>query len=312
MLQGVVAFWLSMLPIPVAVKTSVVALCRNFLWRKPKVRWVNICSPKKEGGLGLLDLGVWNCGFMLKHYWHIASRKDCLWVRWVHHRYLSVIDPFEWEPHRCDSPLIKAIIHARDVVDELENRNGSVEDTLEDWCVAGRFRVSKAYEAMREKRPRVSWAKQVWAPNNTPKHMFILWLANLGKLSTFDRLFFLDIESGCRLCGADLETHEHLFFECTYANAIWREVRARFMIHRGVNSLTSGLRWLRRHARGRGCLNRARVFALSASVYYIWHARNTCVFDNVIIPMADVARLVITHVCRLLHELFPYGEVAAL
>ena len=115
-LQGVVGFWCSMMPLPLAVRSSVIALCRSFLWRRPRVRWVDVCVPRNEGGLGLVDIGVWNRCFMLKYFWHIATRRESLWVRWVHHRYFAVADPFDWEPRRRDSPLIKAIIHARNVV----------------------------------------------------------------------------------------------------------------------------------------------------------------------------------------------------
>lgn len=148
----------------------------------------------------------------MKHFLHIMDRLDSLWVRWIHHRYLSVVDPLEWEVQKEDSPLIKAILHARDLVVSLEGRVDSVEDTLLSRCKDGRFKVTKVYDAIRVRKPIVSWAKEVWASHNTPKDMFILWLAMLGKLSTYDQLFFLDVEPGCRQCAADLETHQHLFF----------------------------------------------------------------------------------------------------
>ncbi len=140
-LQGVEGFWLSVLPTPLAVRTSLIGICRRFLWRRPRVRWYNICVPRREGGLGLLDLEVWNHCFMLKHYWHIVSRRDSLWVRWVHHRYLGVVEPDMWVPHRRDSPLIKGILHGRDLVEEMDGRVLSVKETLEGWCKGGRFKV---------------------------------------------------------------------------------------------------------------------------------------------------------------------------
>ena len=77
----------------------------------------------------------------------------------------------------------------------------------------------------------MSWAKEVWSTHNTPKHMFILWLATLGKLSTYDRLLFLDVDPGCRLCGDELETHDHLFFECPLVRFGVRSVCAsRFLL----------------------------------------------------------------------------------
>ena len=312
MLQGCAGFWLAMLPVPTTVISSLVSLCRGFLWKHPRVSWANVCVPQEEGGLGLHDFTTWNRCFMMKYLWHIMDRRESLWVRWVHHRYLSVIEPIDWEAQKKDSPLIKAIINAKDMVVSLEGREDDVEETLHSWCVDGRFKVALAFEALRPRKEVVDWAKEEWGAHNTPKHMFILWLAALGRLSTYDRLFFLDVDPGCRFCGVDLETHQHLFFECPYSKDVWREVRKRFKIPSRVASIGNALSWLRREARGNGCCAHARMCALSATVYYIWHARNAKVFDGNVIPRDALAKLIVSHVLRLLHDRFPVAMVEAI
>ena len=249
---------------------------------------------------------------MIKHFWHILDRRDSLWVRWIHHRYLGVVDPLEWEPHRRDSPLIKAILHARDQVEKIEGRELGIEETLSSWCKEGKFRVALAYDSIRDRRPSVSWYKEVWASHNTPKHMFILCLPLLNMLSTYDRLLFLDIDPGCRLCEAELETHDHLFFDCPYTTDICRELRVRFMIPAEMTSISCVLSWLRQYAHGQDCLAKGRVFALSATVYHIWHARNARIFDDNSIPREVLVRLIITHVFRLLYDIFPISMVMTL
>src|ERR1044071_6276986 len=69
-LQGCEGFWLSILSSPSCLIESLVGICRGFLWRRPRVSWVNVCVPRKEGGLGLLNLGTWNKRFMMKLFWH--------------------------------------------------------------------------------------------------------------------------------------------------------------------------------------------------------------------------------------------------
>ena len=303
-LQGVEGFWLSILPVPRVVRDQVVAVCRNYLWRCPRVKWDVVCTPKAEGGLGLRNLDIWGKCFLLKHFWHIISMRDCLWVRWVHHRYLSVGEALSWVPHRRDSPFVKALLHARDELVLEEDFDGDVEDLLLEWCREGKFSVAAAYDAIREKRPIVRWAKEIWAHDNTPRHVFILWLAQRGRLPTYDRLWFLDVEHSCRLCGADLETHDHLFFECSYVAAVWSEVRARFLIPSRIGSIGECLAWLECSARGKECLDKARVFALSSTTYYVWHARNSMAFEDNRIPEEALAKIIITHVFRLLHHLF--------
>jgi len=311
-LQGSAGFWLAILPAPTTVLNSLVSICTKFLWRRPRVRWTHLCVPRKEGGLGFLDFKVWNECFMVKYFWHILERRDSLWVRWVHHRCIGLGNPLEWCAHSGDSPLIKAIVRARARVEGIEGRTLSIPDTLSGWCMGDKFKVSKAYEELRARRPEVWWFGVVWPAHNAPKHSFILWLATLGRLSTYDRLLFLDVDPGCRLCGAELETHEHLYFECPYAAEVWRLARAQFRIPTEAASIQSSLRWLHGLARGDSCLAKARVYALSAAVYQLWLARNSRVFDNNLIPVEVVARLIISRVYTLLHQRFPFREVLAI
>lgn len=46
------------------------------------MKWTTVCSPKKEGGLGLKDLLVWNKVFALKLIFLLFSKSDSLWVAW--------------------------------------------------------------------------------------------------------------------------------------------------------------------------------------------------------------------------------------
>ncbi|GJT69902.1 RNA-directed DNA polymerase, eukaryota, reverse transcriptase zinc-binding domain protein, partial [Tanacetum coccineum] len=50
---------------------------------KAKVAWKLVCRPKKEGGLGIKNLSVWNEVLMAKHLWNIACNKESLWVKWI-------------------------------------------------------------------------------------------------------------------------------------------------------------------------------------------------------------------------------------
>ena len=266
-----------------------------------------VCKPQQEGGLGLIDIRTWNDAFMCKHLWRIKEKKEGLWVRWVHHRYLQVEEVETWEAHRRDSPLIKAIV---EVKNKMLFLNPNLNSLFVEWCDGERFKVKRAYEELRVKETKVHWYKEVWAKGCTPKHSFILWLATLGKLPTLDRLFFLDIDHGCRFCGEDfLETHEHLFFKCPYTKGIWRRTSERFLIPEGVDSLARGLRWLRRYKRKKGCEAKAKTFAFSAAIYFIWHARNAKIYEDNHIPEEVVARLIATHVFRLLHASFTLDDV---
>lgn len=166
--------------------------------------------------------------------------------------------------------------------------------------------MAEVYNAMREHEPRVDWGVVVWDKRNTPKHFFILWMAVLGKLSTYDRMFFLDVDTNCRLCRDNLETHEHLFFDCSFTKAIWETIRLRFGLPSNLTSIEQTTRWLSRNAKDKSCASRARIFAFSATIYYVWHARNAKALDGNSIPSEGIIRLILAHVFRLLYSIFPW------
>ena len=57
--------------------------------KSPYISWTKTCTPRKYGGIGLKNLGAWNKACIAKIVWAITLKKDCLWVKWVHGRYLK-------------------------------------------------------------------------------------------------------------------------------------------------------------------------------------------------------------------------------
>ncbi|GJV97902.1 hypothetical protein Tco_1549479 [Tanacetum coccineum] len=64
---------------------------RGFLWchgslkkGKSRVVWEVVCLLRKEGGLGIRRLEVFNSALMIAHVWKLISLKESLWVKWVH------------------------------------------------------------------------------------------------------------------------------------------------------------------------------------------------------------------------------------
>lgn len=81
-IQGVESFWLHNSPIPVSIINKISKVCIRILWAgsKPKVAWVDICTPKNEGGLGLRDTKTWNKAMLFNVLWDIHSNKNSLWI----------------------------------------------------------------------------------------------------------------------------------------------------------------------------------------------------------------------------------------
>ena len=59
------------------------------LYKKPAyVAWDEMCLPKDRGGIRIKNLALWNKSCIAKLVWEIAQKKDSLWIRLVHGKYL--------------------------------------------------------------------------------------------------------------------------------------------------------------------------------------------------------------------------------
>jgi hypothetical protein len=89
-LYSVQVYWTGIFILPKKVIKSIEQKFNRFLWTgksegtaKAKVSWNALCFPKKEGGLGLKRLDVWNQSSMLRHIWSLFAKSGSLWVAWV-------------------------------------------------------------------------------------------------------------------------------------------------------------------------------------------------------------------------------------
>ena len=92
--------------------------------------------------------------------------------------------------------------------------------------VLTKFSVNNVWIELRLNKERVISNRTVWHNHCIPSHAFILWLAILGRLSTQDMLarWYPGREDKCALCEDCPDSHEHLFFKCSYAG-IWKEIK---------------------------------------------------------------------------------------
>ncbi|GJX31732.1 putative RNA-directed DNA polymerase, eukaryota, reverse transcriptase zinc-binding domain protein [Tanacetum coccineum] len=84
-------YWASVFILPSSLILELEQLMRGFLWcqgemkrGKAKVAWEVVCLPKKEGGLGIRRLDIFNKALVSSHIWSLLSGKESLWVKWIH------------------------------------------------------------------------------------------------------------------------------------------------------------------------------------------------------------------------------------
>lgn len=138
----------------------------------------------------------------------------------------------------------------------------------------GKFQINRAYKMLRGEVTNVPWRTVVCHNATSPKHIFILWLALLGKMRTKDRLISwgLDIAASCILCNNQPESLEHLYFDCYYSKEVWKR-------------LLHWLGWQRRalpwaHEWRLAPKNVLLKACFAAVVYEIWTERNSHIFKN--------------------------------
>ena len=138
----------------------------------------------------------------------------------------------------------------------------------------GIFSTRSAWENIRHSKAIVMWRHIVWFPGNIPRASFILWLAIRCRLGTQDRLHNLAPGSSCLLCHSQVETHDHLFFACSFTSQIWSHI-----LQVGDFSVPSStweqlVTWVSLTWRGKSLQAKVRKLCLSTSVYHVWKERN--------------------------------------
>jgi hypothetical protein len=85
-LSSIPIFYLAYMKMPQKVWKEVVKIQRNFLWgglslkrRIYWVKWVDICKPKMEGGLGIQDLRIVNLSLLAKWRWNLLVEGEEIW-----------------------------------------------------------------------------------------------------------------------------------------------------------------------------------------------------------------------------------------
>ena len=104
----------------------------------------------------------------------------------------------------------------------VELKNG-----VECWKYPGNsYKTTAVWDCIRPRKETVVWHRLLWAPLVMPKHVIIAWMAIQNKLPTMNRLkkWGLEMDDTCVLCQQEAETREHLFFECSFAVEIWKEM----------------------------------------------------------------------------------------
>lgn len=86
-----------------------------------------------------------------------------------------------------------------------------------------KFSVKATWNSIRESASVVPWHSLVWFKEGIPIYCFLTWMVALSRLPTRDRLsaWGINVPLHCVLCSEGLESHQHLFFQCSFVAGLW-------------------------------------------------------------------------------------------
>lgn len=146
-----------------------------------------------------------------------------------------------------------------------------------------KFSVKSTWDSVRESAPVVTWHSLIWFKEAVPRCSFVSWMASLARLPTKYRLneWGIHVPLQCVLCSSGIESHQHLFFQCSFVEALWLHYCGNFglSVPSSINAVASLLS-LPLVVATPG-LRVVLKLLLQVVVYCTWRERNVRVFQQV-------------------------------
>ncbi|GJT98866.1 hypothetical protein Tco_1094384 [Tanacetum coccineum] len=144
---------------------------------------------------------------------------------------------------------------------------------------------SAVWNCLRPRDAVVPWYNVVWFNYCIPRHEFHMWLVVKRRLKTHDMPRQWDIHGSllsfqCPLCDGQPDSHEHLFFECTFAMQVWDSMKVMAGLSNVMGSITVIVDTLIPMSKHRSARSVIAKLVVAACCYYIWQERNFRLFKN--------------------------------
>ncbi|GKA57389.1 hypothetical protein Tco_0756577 [Tanacetum coccineum] len=140
------------------------------------------------------------------------------------------------------------------------------------------------WNSIRPSSDKVIWSDVVWFSLCIPRHAFNLWLIIKQRLKTQDKICSWDVSSSlsmlCLLCDLQPDSHEHLFFECSFSQQVWNYMKTYAGMSTSVPVFSSTLASLIPIAKRKSSKSVIAKMVIAACAYYIWQERNWRLFKK--------------------------------
>ncbi|XP_021996267.1 uncharacterized protein LOC110893468 [Helianthus annuus] len=191
-------------------------------------------------------------------------------------------------------PVLNQVDHIRPDPNKRDSLLWKDGDTLRDHSS---FTV---WDSLRIREQEVNWVSIVWFPQCIPRHAFLVWLIMRRKLLTQDKILKWDFSRRknmnmmcCLLCYADVDSHDHLFFECKFSSQVWSSVRDKADMGDVDPKWSSIVNWLMTRRRVKSASSYVARLLVGATAYIIWQERNARLFKNQTRPPEAICEVIL-------------------
>ncbi|XP_074300962.1 uncharacterized protein LOC141632303 [Silene latifolia] len=205
------------------------------------------------------------------------------------------------------SESLNSIIAVKNELIHATGSHDAAHNLLHSWCIDGKFHTHLAYNRFRPKFAVNTMLRLPFGKAVEPKKAIIASLALQKRLTTVDILQRrgLIIFNRCTLCKSAAESHSHLFFKCSYSQALWRGMLAWMRISGRSNCYIAEFKWCAGKKAKKHWKHAWFVSCLVGTLYAIWAERNSRIFtDKESTVEQDLFRLKYVVSVYLLHK-FP-------
>ncbi|XP_074304468.1 uncharacterized protein LOC141639190 [Silene latifolia] len=214
----------------------------------------------------------------------IVEGKESISVKWVQHNHLKGKEWMQYKPSANTSWVWRRICSVKQDLSAAYT-NGS-------WDIQGvGFFTAYCYEWLKGSRTKNNWFRVVWNEWVVPKHQFLGWLLAHGAFRTKAKLvsYGMDIDDCCYLCGQATEDLDHVFFRCAYSKKV---VQCLHQKTRLPIPTVNVLNWCIQ-AQGSKLQKGVHAGLVVGAVYHVWHHRNQCWNEGVLLRPEKVADQVV-------------------
>ncbi|GJS24843.1 RNA-directed DNA polymerase, eukaryota, reverse transcriptase zinc-binding domain protein [Tanacetum coccineum] len=165
------------------------------------------------------------------------------------------------------------------------------------------YSVSAIWNCIRPRNEEVDWFNIVWFSHQIPRYAIHLWLVIKRKLKTQDLLRSWDVNNStmvdrplCPLCKAQPDSHEHLFFECSFSSRVWDRLKVFTGMPNIPSDLNDIVECIKHVASSLSIRSVVCKLVFAAFCYFIWQERNGRLFKKIKRSQDQIFELIKTNV----------------